>query len=649
MLTMIDGSPVSYRVFFESGKSEISEQYATFNDNSRTMAFDANNLTQVLERYQHVLNIIGSLLRSHPQERVRIIGSNSGSGVEKDNLELSENRAVKVKNYLQEIWGIDAARMKVEAGNLPAQPTPENVVGGRAENRRVEIIFESAQMQARAENEFIVENQNIQAIKITPQIVAGYDIAGWELSIMASEQEVQTLRGTQELKPDFSISPQELGIEKLAAAGNLQARIKVTDIYNDSHEATTEKCAVQISKTVLIHKLVKPPAGTIALKPEKLMIEELTTIDSSPLLNFVFFETGESEIPARYITFANQATTNTFDESSLKDSLEKYYHILNIIGQRLRAHPEARVKIVGCNSNRGEELGKTDLSRSRAESVRAYLKYIWGIASSRMTVEARNLPAVASTGSIDEGRQENQRVEIYSETADILDTIKSTYVEETCDTQKIQIVPNIQSGYDLAQWHVELTGDGTTIKSLDGQGDLEPLYQFDLEKIGLGRIGKCENIGAKIEVVDKKGQIHNAYASASVKFLKREERVAQKKEYKVMEKYALILFDFNRADIKAHNKVVMDRILARIKEVPTAKVSIVGHTDSIGKEMYNIDLSMRRAKAAYEVVLAGGVPEGETIRYAGAGPHDPLFDNNLPEGRALNRTVTVSLEYEQKE
>jgi len=42
------------------------------------------------------------------------------------------------------------------------------------------------------------------------------------------------------------------------------------------------------------------------------------------------------------------------------------------------------------------------------------------------------------------------------------------------------------------------------------------------------------------------------------------------------------------------------------------------------------------------------VPEGETIRYAGAGPHDPLFGNNLPEGRALNRTVTVTLEFEQK-
>ena len=49
------------------------------------------------------------------------------------------------------------------------------------------------------------------------------------------------------------------------------------------------------------------------------------------------------------------------------------------------------------------------------------------------------------------------------------------------------------------------------------------------------------------------------------------------------------------------------------------------------------------------MISAGGLAEGETFTYEGAGPHDPLFDNNLPEGRALNRTVAVTLEYEQTE
>jgi outer membrane protein OmpA-like peptidoglycan-associated protein len=384
------------------------------------------------------------------------------------------------------------------------------------------------------------------------------------------------------------------------------------------------------------------------MQPVKLTIEEVTTIDSSPLLNYVFFETGQSEIPSRYATFSSQTETKTFDESRLKDTMEKYTHVLNIIGGRLRAHPEARIKIVGCNSNRGDEYNRKDLSRSRAESVRAYLKYIWGIESTRMDLEARNRPVVASASSVDEGRAENQRVEIYSESPLLLDTIKSTYVEKISNAQEVQVLPQIQSGYDLARWTVALIGDGTLIDSTAGQGELMPAYQFNLKAIGLGKIGGFENLGARIEVQDKRGQIYKTHASTPVRFIKREERVAKKEGYKVMEKYALILFDFNRADIKDRNRAVLDRIVARIKEVPTARVTIEGHTDTIGKEAYNIDLSKRRAKAAYDMILTGGGINTENIAYEGAGPHNPLFDNQLPEGRALNRTVTVTLEYEQQ-
>ncbi len=117
----------------------------------------------------------------------------------------------------------------------------------------------------------------------------------------------------------------------------------------------------------------------------------------------------------------------------------------------------------------------------------------------------------------------------------------------------------------------------------------------------------------------------------------------------MLEKYALILFDFNRSDIKEHNQDIIDRIVARIKEIPTATVSIVGHTDTIGHEAYNLDLSIKRAKSAYDFILSGGVQAGDSISYKGIGLHDALFDNELPEGRALNRTVTVTLEYEHND
>ena len=276
------------------------------------------------------------------------------------------------------------------------------------------------------------------------------------------------------------------------------------------------------------------------------------------------------------------------------------------------------------------------------------MRYIWGIDPARMEVDARNLPEVASAVSLMEGRAENQRVEIYSDSPSLLDVIKSTYVEAICNTEEIRVSPQIQSGYGIDQWSINLTGDGKPLGSLEGRGDLEPVYSLMLKEIGLSPISLSKTVTADIEVTDLKGKTLKVTADTAVNFIKREERLAQKKGYRVLEKYALILFDFNRSDIKAHNKEIVDRIVARIKEIPTAKVSITGHTDSIGNQDYNVALSIKRARAAYDQILAGGIPKGENLTYAGTGPLDPLFDNELPEGRALNRTVTVTLEYEQE-
>lgn len=649
MLTLLDGTPVMNQVFFETGHSEISDRYVLLNDRAHTAAFNDNALTNSLDRYKNVLNIVGQKLTGFPETQIRIVGCNSDIGVEKQNLDLSRARAESVKNYLSRIWGIDGARMEIEARNLPVPPAPAKMLGSRPENQRVEIIYDSSDMQAMAANQFIAESSNLAEIKILPQIMAEYGVADWELSIQGDNQTIKTLTGAKTLDPVLALSLDDIGRDKLAACSNLQARIKVTDINQDTYETATIMCPVTVSRKQLIHELVGPPKGTVAIQPDKLTIEEVTTIDSSPLLNYVFFETGQSDTPYRYKIFSSQTETQSFSESKLKGSMEKYAHTLNIIGRRLRANPEARIKIVGCNSNRGEEHNRKDLSRSRAESVKAYLKYIWGVETSRMELEVRNRPAVASASSVDEGRAENQRVEIYSESPAILDTIQSTYVSEISDTEEVEVMPQIQTGYEVVRWTVALMGDGTLIDSAAGQGDLMPAYQFNLKELGLGKIGGYENIGANIEVEDKKGRTYKTNASTSVHFIKREERVAKKEGYKVMEKYALILFDFNRADIKDRNRVVLDRIVARIKEVPSAKVSIVGHTDTIGKEAYNVDLSNRRAKAAFEMIVAGGGFNSGNISYEGAGPHNPLFDNELPEGRALNRTVTVTLEYERQE
>jgi len=402
---------------------------------------------------------------------------------------------------------------------------------------------------------------------------------------------------------------------------------------------------------VVAYRFLYPPAGHVALAPAVFNIEEITTIDSSPMLNYIYFDTGQSAVPDRYVRFRSQGETDSFDPSQLRGAKEKYENVLNIVGQRLRADHSARLRLVGCNANTGEERGRTDLSRARAEAVKAYLQYIWGVDPARLNVEARNLPEIPSSGRTEEGRVENQRVEIYADPVAILDVVQSAYVELRSDADSLRVQPAITSEHGLYDWQLEITGNGQKVFGLNGTGAPPAEFVFPQPDFGLADIARYGQLQAILSVEDMEGQPFVAQSDPiTVNFIQREVQRANNLGYKVEEKYALILFDYDSAAIKARNAVIVQAIVARIKALPDVKVEVVGHTDNLGKEEYNVALSVKRAKAVYEQILAaleGGAQEN--LKYSGIGPFDPLYSNSLPENRALNRTVTIALEYQQKD
>lgn len=402
---------------------------------------------------------------------------------------------------------------------------------------------------------------------------------------------------------------------------------------------------------VVTYRFLSPPSGSLTLVPDSVTVEEITTIDSAPLLNYIYFDTDQSGIPPRYVRFRGQDQTASFESGALRGTLEKYLNLLNIVGQRLTDIPEASIRIVGCNADRGQEKGRLDLSRGRAEAVKAYLQYIWGIDSARMTVEARNLPEVPSSRGTPEGLQENQRVEIHADRDEILDVVTSTYAEARMDVEALQVHPRILAEHGIYSWKLTISGDGTPIHSMTGSGRLEAILPLPTDKLSPLTIAGYKQLRAELEVEDMEGQIFTLASNpVTVNFLQREERRARNLGFKVQEKYALILFDFNSDAIKARNEAIVRQIVARIETLPDAAVNIVGHTDNIGKEEYNLDLSQRRARAVFDQIAAmRGSQAGEDFEYSGVGPFDSLFSNDRPENRALNRTVTITLLYEQKE
>jgi len=100
-----------------------------------------------------------------------------------------------------------------------------------------------------------------------------------------------------------------------------------------------------------------------------------------------------------------------------------------------------------------------------------------------------------------------------------------------------------------------------------------------------------------------------------------------------------IYFDLGKATIKPQSFAVLDSIAKMLKENPNIIVEIQGHTDNVGSEEYNLELSQRRAEAVknYLVQVHGIDPLRLIAR--GYGEYRPIASNNTPEGRAQNRRV----------
>jgi len=99
-------------------------------------------------------------------------------------------------------------------------------------------------------------------------------------------------------------------------------------------------------------------------------------------------------------------------------------------------------------------------------------------------------------------------------------------------------------------------------------------------------------------------------------------------------------FDFNKATLKPDGKALVDAGVKVMKDKPDLKVSVDGHTDSIGSEAYNQKLSERRAKAVRDYMVAQGV-DASRITTRGFGKSKPVASNDTAEGRAENRRVEI--------
>ncbi|MBN2537501.1 OmpA family protein [candidate division WOR-3 bacterium] len=109
-----------------------------------------------------------------------------------------------------------------------------------------------------------------------------------------------------------------------------------------------------------------------------------------------------------------------------------------------------------------------------------------------------------------------------------------------------------------------------------------------------------------------------------------------------------IYFDYDKATIKPESRPALEDAAKILKENPSIRVEIQGHTDSDGSDSYNQQLSDRRAAAVVSYLVRNlGIDAGR-LTSRGYGESNPVASNSTAEGKALNRRVEFFILGQQK-
>ena len=103
-----------------------------------------------------------------------------------------------------------------------------------------------------------------------------------------------------------------------------------------------------------------------------------------------------------------------------------------------------------------------------------------------------------------------------------------------------------------------------------------------------------------------------------------------------------LLFDYDSDRIKPTAAENLRSLARSLNKYPSTDLVIVGHTDAVGSDEYNADLSQRRSRAAANYLASLGVNPSR-LRTYGRGESEPVADNTSDAGRQQNRRVEVAI------
>ncbi|OGU54760.1 MAG: hypothetical protein A2V66_08295 [Ignavibacteria bacterium RBG_13_36_8] len=103
-----------------------------------------------------------------------------------------------------------------------------------------------------------------------------------------------------------------------------------------------------------------------------------------------------------------------------------------------------------------------------------------------------------------------------------------------------------------------------------------------------------------------------------------------------------VFFEFNKAGILPESKPELDKVVSFLKNHSTVEIELSGHTDNIGSDAYNLQLSQKRAESVKAYLTASGIKVSR-LKAKGYGESRPIATNDTEYGREQNRRVEFTI------
>jgi outer membrane protein OmpA-like peptidoglycan-associated protein len=391
---------------------------------------------------------------------------------------------------------------------------------------------------------------------------------------------------------------------------------------------------------------VAPDAGVqFSVRPPVTAQARRNAKETFPLRNYVFFNEGSIEVPSRYVKLSNEQALEfkeaSFQEPEPKDAegrsdrqLTVYHNILNIIGDRMRKNSAITITLIGASAGKGSEIGKAE-----AESVKAYLVNVFGINEARIATEGRDQPIIPSEqpgGKIDLVllRDGDRRVDIVSSSPELLAPLQIRAVQVNPLDSRIVFKAKASEKESVESWSIDVTDDKGKVQHFGP-------YTKEQESISANTI-LGDRTSGKYKIV-MSGKTKGGKEIRKESSMNLERNVEPKEEVLRFS----VLFDFDKSKtVSTYEKFLVDVVAPSIKNNST--VVIHGHSDTIGDDDYNANLSTDRALETERILKQALAKSGKNgIKYEiyglGADEDFAPFANKLPEERFYNRTVIVDV------